>query len=130
MAVKFTTKSVFLAFMVAFGVVFCVMLLSGGPLVDGGPIRRQGQSLGNRRDQTSEQAITDSLKTLQMGHEEDDSTTIAALDRPRVKVTAYVEMMCPDCARFVVHDLGTKHFPFDLWDIVNFQFIPWVRFLV
>lgn len=46
---------------------------------------------------------------------------------PRVKVDVYMEMMCPDTARFFVHDLGPERFPDQLWDIVELHLVPWVR---
>lgn len=45
----------------------------------------------------------------------------------RVEVRAYIEMMCPDCARFLVNDLSTDKFPSELWDFVSLELVPWVR---
>jgi hypothetical protein len=45
----------------------------------------------------------------------------------KVMVDAYIEMMCLDCARFVVHDLGPDRFANDLWAITSLRLIPWVR---
>jgi hypothetical protein len=125
MAVKFTTRTVFVAFMVVFGIVFCAMLLSGMPPSYEEPIQRQ--SLGNRGAQSTVKTTISSVQNSEDISEKESVLSSVAGDSSRVKVTAYIEMLCPDCARFVVHDLGDKHFPIDLWDIVSFEFVPWVR---
>jgi hypothetical protein len=126
MAVKFTTGTVFVAFMVAFGIVFCVMLLSGIPSSDEGPIQRHGlESITQRTQRTVETTVNSQQNSGEMLEKQALLASVAR-DSGRVKVTAYIEMLCPDCARFVVHDLGDEHFPVGLWDIVSFDFIPWV----
>lgn len=45
----------------------------------------------------------------------------------RVSVRVYVEALCPDSARFVVYDLASDRFPSSLWDIVDINYIFWVR---
>jgi Gamma interferon inducible lysosomal thiol reductase (GILT) len=57
----------------------------------------------------------------------EDEQAELAQGAARVKVDAYIEMMCPDCARFVLHDLAPERFPDQLWDIVHLRLVPWVR---
>lgn len=50
-----------------------------------------------------------------------------ASEVPRVSVRVYVEALCPDSARFVVYDLAGDRFPSSLWDIIDINYIFWVR---
>lgn len=57
-----------------------------------------------------------------------DQDILSTPETPRVSVRVYVEALCPDSARFVVYDLASDRFPSSLWDIVDINYIFWVRF--
>lgn len=44
-----------------------------------------------------------------------------------VEVSVFLETLCPDSARFIVHDLAPPLFPDDLWQVVDARFVLWVR---
>lgn len=43
----------------------------------------------------------------------------------RVKVEAYIESLCPDCANFVYHRLYKEVYKGGLWSIADVEFISW-----
>ena len=129
MAIKVTTSNVALTLIAAFAIVFFLVLLSGPTPVTDGQI--------SRLERVPHDPVAQQLHTVsqQAGNQLDDTSQGDARVQPRVdtgdqparvQVAAYIEMMCPDCARFVVHDLGAQRFPADVWSITDLRFVPWV----
>lgn len=129
MAIQVSTSNVALTFILAFAIVFFLALLSRpAPAAD--RLQRleqvpQGPSAPHFQTLIRQQA--NRVDTTLVNDAQAQQRMDAESQPPRVKVAAYIEMMCPDCARFVVHDLGPQRFPDEVWRIVDLRFVPWVR---